>query len=38
MQGFLLKRPNTEAFANENTLRQYWSMGPLISGTKGTHE
>ena len=39
MQGvFSLKRPNAKAFAIENTLRLYWSMGPLVSGTKGTNE
>ena len=39
MQGiFVLKRPNTKAFAIENTLRLDWPMGPIMSGTKGTHE
>ena len=39
MQGFFLqKRPNAKAFTIENTLRSCWSMGPLVSGTKGTHE
>ena len=39
MQGvFLLKRPNAKAFATENTLRLDWSMGPIGSGTKGTHK
>ena len=35
---FLLKGPNAKAFAIENTLRLDWSMGPIVSGTKGTHE
>ena len=40
MQGFffLLKIPNTKAFAIANTLRLDWSFGPIVSGTKGTHE
>ena len=39
MQGvFLLKRPNAKAFSIQNTLRLDWSMGPIVSGTKGTHE
>ena len=36
-RGFLLKRSNAKAFAIENTLRLNWSMGPIGSGTKGTH-
>ena len=35
---FYIKRLNTKAFAIENTLRVNWSMGPIDSGTKGTHE
>ena len=38
MQGvFNKERPNAKAFAIENTLRLNWSMGPIGSGTKGTH-
>ena len=38
MQGvFKKKKPNARAFAFENTLRANWSMGPIDSGTKGTH-
>ena len=36
-RGFSLKRSNAKAFAIENTLRLDWSMGPISSGTKGTH-
>ena len=35
---FYTKRLNTKAFAIEDTLRVNWSMGPIDSGTKGTHE
>ena len=36
-RGFSLKSLNAKAFAIENTLRLNWSMGPIGSGTKGTH-
>ena len=35
---FLLKRPIAKAFAIEHRLRLDWSMGSIVSGTKGTHE
>ena len=35
---FLLKQLDAKAFAIENTLRLNWSMGPIGSGTKGTHK
>ena len=34
---FKKENPNTRAFANKNILRVNWSMGPIDSGTKGTH-
>ena len=38
MQGvFNRKDQMPKAFAIENTLRLSWSMGPIGSGTKGTH-
>ena len=37
-RGLLLKRSNSKAFATESTLRLDWSMGPIGSGTKWTHE
>ena len=38
MQGvFKGKKSNAKAFAIKNTLKVNWSMGPIDSGTKGTH-
>ena len=34
---FKKENPNARAFANKNILRVNWSMGPIDSGTKGTH-
>ena len=31
------ENPNARAFVNKNILRVNWSMGPIDSGTKGTH-
>ena len=38
MQGvFKKEKPNARAFTIKNILRVNWSMGPIDSGTKGTH-
>ena len=38
MQGVFKKENQTpRAFAIKNMLRVNWSMGPIDSGTKGTH-